>query len=76
MRLCLCLLACPLQVMERFLQGMHAMDAHYRSAPLQANLPVLLGLLNVSERKGAWRLCTGRGKVSSACRHILEGCVL
>ena len=55
---------------------MHAMDAHYRSAPLQANLPVLLGLLNVSERKGAWRLCTGRGKVSSACRHILEGCVL
>jgi hypothetical protein len=33
--------------MERFLQGMHAMDAHFRSAPLPQNLPVLLGLLNV-----------------------------
>lgn len=34
--------------MERFLQGMRAMDDHYRSAPLQDNLPALLGLLNVS----------------------------
>lgn len=39
------------QVMERFLQGMHAMDAHFRTAPLQDNLPALLGLLNV--RRGA-----------------------
>lgn len=37
--------------MERFLQGMHAMDAHFRTAPLQDNLPALLGLLNV--RRGA-----------------------
>lgn len=36
-----------LQIMERFLQGMHAMDEHYRTAPLQDNLPALLGLLNV-----------------------------
>ncbi|KAI7835527.1 hypothetical protein COHA_010573 [Chlorella ohadii] len=34
-------------VMERFLQGMRAMDDHFRSAPLQDNLPALLGLLNV-----------------------------
>ncbi|KAL4426849.1 hypothetical protein ABPG77_006635 [Micractinium sp. CCAP 211/92] len=34
-------------IMERFLQGMHAMDEHYRTTPLQDNLPALLGLLNV-----------------------------
>ncbi|KAL4431020.1 hypothetical protein ABPG75_006276 [Micractinium tetrahymenae] len=34
-------------IMERFLQGMHAMDTHFRTAPLQDNLPALLGLLNV-----------------------------
>jgi glucose-6-phosphate isomerase len=33
--------------MERFLQGMRAMDDHFRSAPLHDNLPALLGLLNV-----------------------------
>ncbi len=33
--------------MERFLQGMHTMDSHYRSAPLARNLPALMGLLNV-----------------------------
>ncbi len=35
---------------ERFaemLAGLHAMDQHFRSAPLGANLPVLLGLLSV-----------------------------
>jgi glucose-6-phosphate isomerase len=30
-----------------FLAGMHAMDEHFRSAPLEANLPVVAGLLNV-----------------------------
>ena len=30
-----------------FLDGAHAMDEHFRSAPLQANLPVRLGLLDV-----------------------------
>ena len=59
--------------MERFLRGMHAMDAHFRSAPLHANLPVLLGLLNVSGRqhltaRRGWRLAgAGHGAVSSAC---------
>ncbi|OYU44599.1 MAG: glucose-6-phosphate isomerase [Burkholderiales bacterium PBB4] len=30
-----------------FLAGAHAMDEHFRTAPLQANLPVRLGLLDV-----------------------------
>ncbi|MDE2070053.1 MAG: glucose-6-phosphate isomerase [Gammaproteobacteria bacterium] len=29
------------------LGGFHAMDAHFRSAPLEQNLPVIMGLLNV-----------------------------
>ena len=33
--------------MQRFLQGMHTMDEHFRTAPLRDNLPALLGLLNV-----------------------------
>ncbi|MGN6780169.1 MAG: glucose-6-phosphate isomerase, partial [Marmoricola sp.] len=35
---------------ERFgelLAGMHAMDEHFRAAPLEANVPALMGLLNV-----------------------------
>ena len=35
---------------ERFvelLEGAHAMDTHFRSAPLEENLPVILGLLGV-----------------------------
>ena len=31
----------------QFLAGMHAMDEHFRTAPLEANLPVISGLLNV-----------------------------
>jgi glucose-6-phosphate isomerase len=30
-----------------FLAGMHAMDEHFRTAPLEANLPAVAGLLNV-----------------------------
>ncbi|WP_219416113.1 glucose-6-phosphate isomerase [Pseudonocardia nigra] len=30
-----------------FLAGMHAMDEHFRTAPLEENLPVVAGLLNV-----------------------------
>ncbi|WP_433507262.1 glucose-6-phosphate isomerase [Pseudonocardia halophobica] len=30
-----------------FLAGMHAIDEHFRTAPLTANLPVISGLLNV-----------------------------
>jgi glucose-6-phosphate isomerase len=32
---------------DQFLAGMHAMDQHFRSAPLEANLPAIAGLLNV-----------------------------
>ena len=31
----------------RFLEGMHAMDVHFRSTPLAENVPVLMGLLGV-----------------------------
>jgi glucose-6-phosphate isomerase len=30
-----------------FLAGFHAMDEHFRTAPLERNVPVLMGLLNV-----------------------------
>ncbi len=32
---------------EDFLGGMYAMDSHFRKAPLEENLPVIAGLLNV-----------------------------
>eukprot|EP01037_Dinobryon_pediforme_P020501 gene20501-21143_t len=32
---------------EEFLAGGHAMDVHFRDAPLESNLPVILGLLGV-----------------------------
>lgn len=35
------------QVTSQFLRGMHDVDAHFASAPLESNLPALLGLLNV-----------------------------
>ncbi len=33
-----------------FLAGFHAMDTHFRSAPMESNLPILLGLLAVWNR--------------------------
>ena len=36
----------PLDFM-RFLEGFHAMDEHFRTAPLEQNVPVLMGLLGV-----------------------------
>jgi glucose-6-phosphate isomerase len=35
------------QAFRDFLAGAHAMDEHFRSAPLESNLPVRLGLLDV-----------------------------
>jgi glucose-6-phosphate isomerase len=32
---------------QQFLTGAHAMDEHFRAAPLESNLPVLMGLLGV-----------------------------
>ncbi|MFG1282602.1 glucose-6-phosphate isomerase [Xanthobacter autotrophicus] len=37
---------------EAFLDGAHAMDEHFRTAPLAQNLPVLLGLIGVWHRNG------------------------
>ena len=34
-------------VVDEFLSGAHAMDTHFFQAPLESNLPVLLGLLGV-----------------------------
>ncbi|MDN8595266.1 MULTISPECIES: glucose-6-phosphate isomerase [unclassified Corynebacterium] len=31
----------------RFLEGFHAMDEHFRSTPLEENIPALMGLLNI-----------------------------
>ncbi|WP_084191459.1 glucose-6-phosphate isomerase [Algiphilus aromaticivorans] len=35
---------------EQMLAGAHAMDEHFRSAPAEANLPVLMGLIGVWNR--------------------------
>ena len=35
---------------EKMLRGAHAMDEHFRTAPLRENLPVLLGLIGVWNR--------------------------
>jgi glucose-6-phosphate isomerase len=32
---------------DEFLAGAHAMDQHFRDAPLEANMPVLLGLIGI-----------------------------
>ncbi|WP_237221074.1 glucose-6-phosphate isomerase [Rothia nasimurium] len=34
-------------VFEQFLAGFHAMDEHFRTAPLAQNVPALMGLLNI-----------------------------
>lgn len=41
------LIAVGQQNWQDFLAGFHAMDEHFRTAPLEHNLPVLMGLLNV-----------------------------
>ena len=35
------------KVFEEFLAGFHAMDEHFRTAPFEKNVPVLMGLLNI-----------------------------
>ena len=35
------------KVFAEFLAGFHAMDEHFRTAPLAQNIPVLMGLLNI-----------------------------
>ncbi len=49
---------------EQFLAGAHAMDEHFRSAPLEQNMPALLGLI------GVWyRNFFGFGSISIAPYH-------
>lgn len=40
-------IACGPDVFERILSGAHAMDRHFETAPLDQNLPVLMGLLSI-----------------------------
>jgi glucose-6-phosphate isomerase len=40
-------LALGMDVFEQLLEGGHEMDEHFRSAPLERNLPVLMGLIGV-----------------------------
>ena len=35
------------EVFDELLAGFHAMDEHFRTAPLESNVPVLMGMLNV-----------------------------
>jgi glucose-6-phosphate isomerase len=38
---------CSMDLFEELLDGAHAMDEHFRSAPLEANLPVVLAMLGI-----------------------------
>ncbi|MEQ8968434.1 MAG: glucose-6-phosphate isomerase [Azospirillaceae bacterium] len=40
-------IAMGMDAFERFLAGGHAMDRHFRDAPLEANMPVILALLGL-----------------------------
>jgi glucose-6-phosphate isomerase len=41
------ILATGMSRFEEFLAGAHAMDRHFRTAPLERNMPVLLGLIGI-----------------------------
>jgi glucose-6-phosphate isomerase len=43
-------LAVGFERFEEFLAGAHAMDTHFRSAPLEQNMPVLLALIGIWNR--------------------------
>ncbi|MDE2486250.1 MAG: glucose-6-phosphate isomerase, partial [Alphaproteobacteria bacterium] len=50
-----CAVALGFDVFERLLAGAREMDQHFRSAPLEANAPVLLALAHVFNRNGMGR---------------------
>jgi len=50
-----CAVALGYDVFERMLAGARAMDAHFKSAPLALNAPVLLALAHVFNRNGLGR---------------------
>lgn len=43
-------IACGPEVFEQLLAGAHDMDEHFRTAPLQSNLPAWLGMLSIWNR--------------------------
>jgi glucose-6-phosphate isomerase len=43
-------LQCGFDVFDRLLRGAHAMDAHFETAPLAANMPAILALVGVWNR--------------------------
>ncbi len=42
-----CIIALGERNWKQFLEGFHRLDMHFRSTPLESNIPVLMGLLNV-----------------------------
>jgi glucose-6-phosphate isomerase len=57
-------LAIGFEQFSAFLAGAHAMDEHFRTAPLESNMPVILGML------GIWyRNFFGSGSISIAPYH-------
>jgi glucose-6-phosphate isomerase len=50
-----CAIALGYDVFEAMLAGAHAMDDHFRTAPLETNAPVLLALAHVFNRNGLGR---------------------
>ncbi|TRW50206.1 glucose-6-phosphate isomerase [Aliidiomarina halalkaliphila] len=42
---------CGVQVFEQMLEGAHLMDAHFASAPVEANIPMLMALIGVYNRE-------------------------
>ena len=60
------------QGFRELLAGAHAMDEHFRTAPLENNLPVLLGLLAVWNRNGLASRFGARSQVVAAYAQDLE----
>jgi len=50
-----CVIALGAEVFEAFLAGAWEMDGHFRTAPLEANAPVMLALAHIFNRNGLGR---------------------
>ena len=50
-----CAIALGFEIFQAFLEGAAAMDAHFTTAPLEANAPVLMALTEVWNRNGLGR---------------------
>jgi glucose-6-phosphate isomerase len=58
------MLAIGMEKFHEFLAGAHAMDEHFRSSPLERNMPALLGLIGIWNRN-----FLGAGSISIAPYH-------